>query len=157
MDWTIEVQYFWKWLQNNPKVLTFHQICIQHFARSGSKMVISLNISHAVYLEITVDSQLVVWSQEKIYLSTNYQICTVGAGSSLQQFLYWILLQKTSLRGSKNLGDRSAQNSQKDWDVEVSSVAHWVLVQKFSKLSSRKGLKFEATPLLSFSSDKVIS
>jgi hypothetical protein len=87
-------------------------------------MVIFLNISLAIYPEITVDNQLVVWSQEKIYLSTNYQIYTVGAGSSLQQVLYWTLLQKTSLRGSKNLGDRSAQNSQKDWRVEVSRIAH---------------------------------
>jgi hypothetical protein len=51
-------------------------------------MVIFLNISLAIYPEITVDNQLVVWSQEKIYLSTNYQIYTVGAGSSLQQVLY---------------------------------------------------------------------
>jgi hypothetical protein len=57
----------------------------------------------SIFDSFSVDRELVFWSPEKIYLAKNFQIWKVAYWVSFQQIWCWTLLQKTSLRRSKNL------------------------------------------------------
>ena len=69
-----------------------HTLVVNPWARSDSKMVISLCFPVADYPEFSVDRELMFWLSEKIYSTKNYQ--------------------KKILRGLKTSCDRSAQNKQ---------------------------------------------
>jgi len=90
-----------------------HTLVVNPWARSDSKMVISLCFPVADYPEFSVDRELMFWLSEKIYSTKNYQFFfTADSWSSIRQVLCWSSLQNFFLRGLKTSCDRSAQNKQ---------------------------------------------
>ena len=89
-----------------------HTLVVNPWARSDSKMVISLCFPVADYPKFSVDRELMFWLSEKIYSTKNYQIFLQQILGLVYDKFYVDHLYKKKLRGLKTSCDRSAQNKQ---------------------------------------------
>jgi len=91
-----------------------HTLVVNPWARSDSKMVISLCFPVADYPEFSVDRELMFWLSEKIYSTKNYQFFLQQILGLVYDKFYVDHLYRNFffLRGLKTSCDRSAQNKQ---------------------------------------------